>query len=305
MKRTRRAIVASLAAACLTACVARDRAAPAPAVDGAQGGPPAPRPVVVQGAMDVEVRRLAQSLENATEEKLQGWTFWRGTIDGYPVVVSKTLKGLSNAAAATALAAQLYHPVAVINQGTSGGHQPDLKVYDIVLGAESVNLGSFKTGYRPRGKGSLLAEWVPLDLMRTEGSAGEDPDAHRIRRFPGDVALLAAARSVRGNYQKGRVVEGVIGSAEVWNSEIDRIEGFHEKFGTTVEEMETASAAQIAGLFEIPFLGIRVLSNNITNGGKYDPRSAEACQEYVADVVKAYISQTLKPGQVTAPLPAR
>jgi adenosylhomocysteine nucleosidase len=30
--------------------------------------------------------------------------------------------------------------------------------------------------------------------------------------------------------------------------------------------METASAAQIAGLFQIPFLGIRVLSNNVTNG---------------------------------------
>ena len=40
--------------------------------------------------------------------------------------------------------------------------------------------------------------------------------------------------------------------------------------------METASAAQIAALFEIPFLGIRVLSNNITNDGKYDPRTGEA-----------------------------
>jgi hypothetical protein len=32
----------------------------------------------------------------------------------------------------------------------------------------------------------------------------------------------------------------------------------------------------------------RVLSNNITNGGTYDARSGEACQEYVYDVVKAY-----------------
>ena len=255
--------------------------------------------------MDVEVRRLAGAIENAREEKIQGWTFWRGTVDGYPVVVSKTLKGMANAAAATALAAQLYHPAAIINQGTSGGHQPDLAVYDIVLGAESVNLGSFKTGYRPRGRGSELAEWVPLDLNRTEGSAGENPDAHRMRRFRGDDQILAAAKSVRDRYQKGRVVEGVIGSADVWNSEIDRIDRFHREYGTTVEEMETASAAQIAGLFGVPFLGIRVLSNNITNGGKYDPRSAEACQDYVVDVVKAYIAQRLKPGQVTAQSPAR
>ena len=285
MNRTRRTIVAGLAGALLNACVARDQAAPAP---------PAAPPIVVQGAMDVEVRRLAAALENPREEKVRGWTFWLGTVDGYPVVISKTLKGMENAAAATALAAQLYQPVAIINQGTAGGHQPDLKVYDIVLGTQSVNLGSFKTGYRPRGRGSELAEWVPLDLNRTEGSAGENPDAHKMRRFSGDESLLAAARSVRGSYQKGRVVDGVIGSADVWNSELDRIERFREQFGTTVEEMETASAAQIAGLFGIPFLGIRVLSNNITNDGKYDPRTGEACQDYVQEVVKAYIGERLK-----------
>jgi adenosylhomocysteine nucleosidase len=277
--------VAGLATLTLTACVARDAAAPAP---------PPPPPVVVQGAMDVEVQRLVGALQDPKEEKVRGWTFWRGTVDGYPVVVSKTLKGMSNAAAATALAAQLYHPAAIINQGTSGGHQPDLHVYDIVLGAQSVNLGSFKTGYRPRGRGSNLAEWVPLDLNRTEGSAGENPDAHRMRRFSGDEGLLAAARSVSGNYRKGRVVDGVIGSADVWNSEIDRIDRFREQYGTTVEEMETASAAQIAALFDVPFLGIRVLSNNITNDGKYDPRTGEACQEYVVEVVKAYVGQRTK-----------
>jgi len=271
----------------LAGCVTRDAAPPARSPTGA-------RPVVVQGAMDIEVRKLAGALENVTEEKVQGWTFWSGTLDGYPVVISKTLKGMSNAAAATALAAERYHPVAIINQGTAGGHEPGLHVYDIVLGTQAVNLGSFKTGYRARGEGSNLADWNPLDLMRSEGSAGEDPNARTMRRFPGDEGLLAAARSVRGQYGKGRVIEGVIGSSEIWNSEIDRIQHFHDQFGTTAEEMETASAAQIAGLFQIPFLGIRVLSNNITNDGKYDARTAEACQEYVYDIVKAYITEKLK-----------
>ena len=245
--------------------------------------------------MDVEVRRLAGVLDDVTVESLHGWTFWSGTVGGYPVVVSKTLKGMANAAAATALAAERYHPAAIINQGTAGGHQPDLHVYDIVLGAEAVNLGSFKTGYRGRGDGSNFSEWRPLDLMRSDGSAGQDPSARSMRRFAGDRGLLAAARDVRGTYRRGRVVESVIGSSEVWNSEIDRILRFHEQFGTTAEEMETASAAQIAGLFEIPFLGIRVVSNNITNGGSYDPATGEACQEYVVEVVKRYISEKPSP----------
>ena len=206
------------------------------------------------------------------------------------MVISKTLKGMENAAAATALAAERYHPVAIINQGTAGGHVPELHVYDIVLGLHAVNIGSFKTGYRVSGAGSDFGEWNPLDLMRTDGSAGQDPNARTMRRFAGDEQLLNAARAVRGQYRKGQIVEGVIASSEVWNSELDRIQSLHARFGTTAEEMEAASSAQIAGLFEIPFLGIRVLSNNITNGEGYDSKTGEACQEYVYDVVKAYIA---------------
>ena len=54
--------------------------------------------------------------------------------------------------------------------------------------------------------------------------------------------------------------------------------------------METASAAQIAGLFQIPFLGIRVVSNNITNGEAYDTKVGEAGQDYVLEVLKAYVA---------------
>jgi adenosylhomocysteine nucleosidase len=247
------------------------------------------RPIVVQGAMDVEIRQLAGRLEHPTEEKVGGWTFWRGSIDGHSVVVSKTLKGMENAAAATAIVVERYHPRAIINQGTAGGHQLDLHVNDIVLGTESVNIGSFKTGFRGLGQGSQFGEWVPLDLNRSDGSAGQDPNARTMRRFRGDEGLLSAARAAKDSYRKGRVVDGVIASSEVWNSELDRIQRLHEQFGTTAEEMETASAAQIAGLFQVPFLGIRVVSNNITNGDAYDSKSGENGQEFVYEVVKVYV----------------
>jgi adenosylhomocysteine nucleosidase len=251
------------------------------------------RPVVVQGAMDLEVRQLASRLDAVRVEKVGPWTFWCGTLDGSPVIVSKTMKGLANAAAATAIAAERYRPAAILNQGTAGGHDPDLHVYDIVLGMYSVSLGAFKSAYRKTGEGSNPLEWRPLDLLASESSAGEDLKEHTLRRFPADERLLGAAKSVKHLYRRGRVVEGVIGSAEVWNDELDRIRWFRERYGTSAEEMETAAAAQIASFYQIPFLGIRVLSDNITNGGAYDPKTGEACQEYVYQVVKAYVS-TLK-----------
>ena len=53
--------------------------------------------------------------------------------------------------------------------------------------------------------------------------------------------------------------------------------------------MEGASVAQIAIQFNVPFVGIRVLSNNITNNGAYDPGTGEACQDFVLDVVLEYM----------------
>ena len=279
-----RLTIALLAATLLAGCGSTARS-------GAATAAVAIRPVVVQGAMDIEVRTLVASLEHATEEHVQGWTFWTGTIAGYPVVVSKTLKGGTNAAAATALATERFHPLAIINQGTAGGHAATLHVGDIVLGTAAVNIGSFKTGTRDKGAGSNFADWRPLDLLRSDGSAGQDPNAWVMRRLLGDDALLAAARSVREQYAHGRVGDGIIGSSDMWNSELDRIERMHTEFGTSVEEMETAPAAQVAGLGQIPFLGIRVLSNNITNGGAYNGQTAQACQTFVAQVIRAYIDQ--------------
>jgi len=275
-------IAAILACALLTACT--------PARGGGPAAAPSLQPIVVQGAMDVELGKLTAALEGATNMQVAGWTFWTGTIAGYPVVVSKTRRGTTNASAATAIAVERFHPTAIINQGTAGGHQPDLHVYDIVVGKESVNLGAFRTPFRARGKGSNVADWGPIDLLKSDTtSVGLDPAARIIHRFSADSRLLAAALYLSHRYPKGRVVEGVIGSSDTWNSELDRIQRFHDEFGTSVEEMETAAAAQIAGSFQVPFLGLRVLSNNVTNGEAYDARTAEACQDFVLDVLKEYI----------------
>jgi len=264
-------------------------------LSGCAAAPAAPPPILVQGAMPVETQVLVDALANRAEQHVQGWTFWTGTVGGYPVVISKTQKGMANAAAATALAIERYHPAAIINQGTAGGHDPSLNVLDIVVGTASVNVGAFKTGARAKGEGSDFAEWHPMDLVRTEGSAGQDPNAWVMRRFAGDPALIAAAAAAKASYSHGRVVEGVIGSSDVWNSELDRIQRMHDEFGTTVEEMETAAAAQVADMSRVPFLGIRVLSNNITNDGPYNGASAAACQQYVLEVLKSYTAQQHQP----------
>ncbi|MFC7322550.1 5'-methylthioadenosine/S-adenosylhomocysteine nucleosidase [Halobacillus campisalis] len=248
------------------------------------------QPILVQGPMPIEAEQFADRLDDVKEEKSGTFVFYKGTVDDYPVIVAKTGKGMENTAAATALAIEKYDPAAIINQGTSGGHDPNLEVYDIVLGERTTNIGALKTGDRDEGEGIEPTNWIPMDLMASEGSAGEDPDAENIRYYDGDQDLLTAAQQVKDTHEEGKVVEGTIGSADLWNNEVDRIQWFHEKYETSVEEMEGAAGAQIADAYEVPYLGIRILSNNKVNGGEYDPDTAEANQEYVYEVVKEYIS---------------
>ncbi|PWW28193.1 adenosylhomocysteine nucleosidase [Cytobacillus oceanisediminis] len=250
----------------------------------------AQRPILIQGPMPIEAEKFAQRLDKVKVEKSGTFVFYIGKLDKYPVIVAKTGKGMENTAAATAVAIEKYEPIAIINQGTSGGHDPSLNVFDIVLGKRTTNIGSLKTGHLEENEGIEPTNWIPMDLMASEGSAGEDPNAEKARYYEGDEDLLAAANAVKDKYTKGKIVEGTIGSADVWNNEVDRIKWFHENYGTSVEEMEGAAAAQIAKAYDVPFLGIRVLSNNKTNGGQYNPNTAEANQDYVYEVVKQYIS---------------
>ena len=251
------------------------------------------RPILIEGPMPIEAENFAKKLEKVKVEKSGTFVFYKGKLNGYPVIVAKTGKGMENTAAVTALAIEKYKPIAIINQGTAGGHDPSLNVFDIVLGKRVTNIGSLKTETKNAGEGMDPSQWVPMDLMASEGS-GADANANKVRYYEGDKDLIAAANAVKDLYTKGKVVEGTIGSADFWNNEVDRINWIHEKYGTSVEEMEGAAAAQIADAYHVAFLGIRILSNNKTNGGAYNPNTAAANQEYVYDVVKQYITTIKK-----------
>lgn len=133
------------------------------------------RPILIQGPMPIEAEYFASQLTGVCVEHVANFTFYTGKLDGYPMCVCKTAKGMENTAASTAVAMERYEPRAIINQGTSGGHDPSLHVGDIVLGKRVVNIGNLKTATRALGEGSDPFSWVPMDIMASEGSAGEDP----------------------------------------------------------------------------------------------------------------------------------
>ena len=118
----------------------------------------APVDIVVQGALDVELQPLLAALEEKREIQLAAWTFWRGKIAGRSVVISRTEVGPINAVAATTLAITHFRPRLVINQGTAGANDPDLKVFDIIIGESTVDYGAFQfSAGQSRRRRSIVA----------------------------------------------------------------------------------------------------------------------------------------------------
>ena len=216
------------------------------------------RPILLQGAMTIETQDMMDALDEPVAYRLGQWDYVAGTYEGYPVVVCRTEQGMANTGASTALAMEFFHPVAVINQGTSGGHDPDLHTFDIVLGKRSVNSTAWKTEASEKGAG------VDYKAFEMNGVYAYDKDKDTFVQsvyYDGDAGLLAAANAVKSAYTKGSVVEGTIGTSDEWNNQVDRMLYLHETVGTSVEEMETNAAAQICRTYGVPFLGIRILSN--------------------------------------------
>ncbi len=240
------------------------------------------RPILIGGAMDLETADMMGALEGAETQTINGYTFVSGKLDGYPVVIVKTQVGMVNAAASTVTGIMTFSPVAVINQGTAGGHDEALHKGDIVIGASTVNINTFKSEWADKGAGIDPTKWVNFGTeVLSEGEIKE------VTSLSSDPALVEIAKSVA--YEKGALVEGVIGSGDVWNKELDRISLIHSQYNTSCEEMETYAVAQVCAYTQTPFLGIRILSNNELHQESFDPQTGSDCQAYVLDVARAMI----------------
>ena len=129
--------------------------------------------VLVQAAIEPELRPLLAALEEMKEVRIGAWTFWSGKITGKngakSVVVSRTEVGPINAAAATALGIQAFQPAVIINQGTAGASNPELRLWDIVLGERTTDYSAFVAEHGDAGTARILpggSRWHTLFVWK-------------------------------------------------------------------------------------------------------------------------------------------
>lgn len=245
-------------------------------------------PIVFMGAVDTECRITAEKLDDSVTFIYGDCTFTEGYLDGYPVVVIKTLYGMVNAALATTLAVETYKPKCIVFNGTAGAHNPDLHQGDIIIGEK---IGAYTGFYTPRrGKDEGLGALEDFEYYGKEIIVEEK--AELVKTLNSDEELMKIAEKIPSD--TGEIRRGTVLSGDFWNREIDRILFYRKTFGSDCEEMEGFSIAQVCAKFKTPFLLIRIISNSEFYPEElFDEIYGVKCQEYTRKVLKEIIKSTV------------
>lgn len=196
--------------------------------------------IAVIGAMEEEVELLREKMDVHMAEVIAHCEYFIGTLQGKEVVLSKSGIGKVNAAMATAILFERYNPDVVVNTGSAGGYNSELKIGDLVISSEvrhhDVDVTAF--GYK-------------------YGQVPQLPEAFKADASMVEIAE-AAARSIEGV----QAIKGLIATGDTFMSDPDKVEFVRGKFpDIQAVEMEGAAIAQVAYQFDIPFVIIRSLSD--------------------------------------------
>lgn len=236
------------------------------------------QPILIQGAMKVETSFLINNIKNPEKFVINGYEYYKGLLNNVSVVISITKVGTVNAAVSTILAIQNFNPLLVINQGVAGGYRNDIHKGDIVLGKSVYNMNSYRTEKCKENEGIHPEKWKFFDWNNENKVEKESISAN--------LALLNKIKdTIKSNFE-GTIHIGNILSGDAWNNEIDRIKWLVNYFDAIAEDMESYAVYKVCNDNKIPVLGIRMISNNITNEESYDRNLAENLQIIISKIVK-------------------
>lgn len=202
------------------------------------------------GAMDEEVARLKEQMQNVRITTKAMMDFYQGTLEGKQVVVVRSGIGKSNAAICTQILVDDFQVSAVINTGIAGSLRNWIDIGDIVVSTDALHhdMDAVKFGY-PLGQ-------VPrMDVLS----------------FKADEKMAKLAKEVCEEVNPeihvylGRIVSGdqFVADDAVKSRILDN-------FGGYCTEMEGASIAHTAYLNKIPFVILRAISDKADNSASVD-----------------------------------
>ena len=229
--------------------------------------------ILIQGAMDIEVEYLKEELKINESKIIAGYEFCVGNINNTQVIVSKTLIGTINATIATTIGITYFKPDIVINQGIAGAHKSNIHIGDIIIGEKCCNINAFSMPTKEEGSSSNPFEWE----LNKRGKEIQNGDENLVKLF----------KDFFETSHENAIYTGTLGSGDVFNREYDRIMWLQNQFHHLSEDMESIGTYCVCNQFQIPCVGIRIISNNELTNEKLDKEQVIKLQKLFIKFFKA------------------
>lgn len=224
------------------------------------------------GAMQVEVEGIINVLTEKKTENILGADFVSGKLNDVPVVVVRCGVGKVNAAMCAASMIMRYQPELIINTGVSGGIGEGVRIGNLVIATHAVQYDYDTTAIGEPKAFVPVAGKETVELVTSE--------KHNA------VLAKYAAEIYNG------VHRGVIATGDKFVADPKMCEALKAEFGAISCEMETGSIAHVCMSANVPFCGLRAISDNANDDGKVDfmtfaKDSAEKCIELLKTSIAA------------------
>ena len=187
-------------------------------------------------AMSVEYRQLANRLTRRTEQAHAPFHFTEGQAGGNQIILMQCGIGKTNAAVGTTELIRHYHPDCIISTGVAGGGGSQVRVMDVVVGAQ---------------------------LAYHDVWCGEGNEYGQVQglpaRFATDGPLYQKALSLEVST---RLHGGLICTGDQFITAGQELETILRRFPDALAvDMESAAIAQVCHLYQVPFLSFRIISD--------------------------------------------
>lgn len=223
------------------------------------------------GAMGVEIRALAEILENKKSETISGVEFMQGTIHNKDVVLAVCGIGKVFAAICAQTMILKYNPDVIINTGVAGTLTDKLSIGDIAI-ADSVVQHDMDTS--PLGD--------PVGLLSGINIVKIPSDENTYKK------ITSCVEKTNINY-----LTGTIASGDQFLASVDVKERIVKNFGAIAGEMEGGSIGHVCYVNKKPFCVLRAISDCADGSGadnymEFLDSAAKCAVDVMIEFIKEY-----------------
>lgn len=238
------------------------------------------RPIVIHSAMGVEIKFLLDKIGDVKKINYGDFIFYEGNYKGYPIVLNISGVGTINTASDMMYIIDKYNPLCVINIGIVGSYRKEIHKNDLVICNRCLNVNSYRTSYLEEGNGSDYSRWEMITFKE-----GID----ELVYWDADEQLLNIMYKIKDKYSYGKCVNGIIGSGDVWNDEVDRLLFLRDKYKLCCSDMESISVYMVCNKFKVPCISLKIVSDNIILGEDYDRNVSKN----IEDILLIYVNEII------------